>query len=111
MVTIKGDGLTMEDVRAFHAREVFPANMKVLDSVITAEVIEDDVGEGSYALYQHIKTPLVVSNRCNFLAIHQIELENGGFIHMSTGKGMKPIEQANQQRIGKDVLAHCVVTF
>ena len=95
VVKMKGEGLTMDDVRAFCARDTFPANMKVLESACTCTIIEGDVGEGSYAMYQHIKTPFIVSDRCNFLAVHQIELENGGFIHLSTGKGMKAIEGAN----------------
>lgn len=54
---------------------------------------------------------MVVSNRCNILAMHEIPLENGGLIHISTSKGMKQIEQANAALIGKDVLGHCVLTY
>ena len=70
VVKMKGEGLTMDDVRAFCARDTFPANMKVLESACTCTIIEGDVGEGSYAMYQHIKTPFIVSDRCNFLAVH-----------------------------------------
>ncbi len=63
-------------------------------------------------MYQHIKTPMVVSNRCCFMCVYSYELPNGGgLIHMSTSKGMKSIEQANTALIGKDVLSHTIVTY
>ena len=62
-------------------------------------------------MYQHIKTPMVVSNRCVFMAVHNFDLPNGGFVNMSTSKGMKPIEQANVQLQGKDVLSHTVMVY
>ena len=54
----------------------------------------------------------MVSNRCNFLAVYNVELPNGGgLIHLSTSRGMKAIEQANTELIGKDVLSHTDLTF
>ena len=58
-----------------------------------------------------LKTPMVVSNRCAFMAIYNFDLPNGGFVSMSTSKGMKAIDQANVQLQGKDVLSHTVLTF
>ena len=67
--------------------------MHLLDPILTCRKMDDDLGcEGCYAMYQHIKTPMIVSNRCCFLAIYTIELPNGGYINLGTSKGMKAIE-------------------
>ena len=52
-----------------------------------------------------LKTPMVVSNRCAFMAIYNFDLPNGGFVSMSTSKGMKAIDQANVQLQGKNMLS------
>ena len=67
--------------------------------------------DGCYAMYQHIKTPMIVSNRCTFVAVYNIDLPNGGMISLSTSKGMKAIEQANVALQKKDVLSHTVLTY
>ncbi len=91
--SVKAVGLTKEDFVAFQDPAVFPDNMHILDSIITCRRLDDDMGEGMYAMYQHIKTPMVVSNRCCFMCMYSYELPDGaGLIHMSTSKGMKPIE-------------------
>ena len=110
--TMKAEGITMDDIRTFHNPDQFPANMHILDPIITCRRLEDDLGaEGCYAIYQHIKTPMIVSNRCCFMAVYNIDTPNGGFIALSTSKGMKPIEQANVALQAKDVLSHTVVTY
>ena len=111
VVKMKGRGLKVEDVAAFWDPEVFATNMKVLDPILTCTRLPNDMGEHCYALYQHIKTPVIVSNRCNFLAIYHIHLPNGGMIHLATSKGTKHLEQEHAQRIGKDVLGHTVMTY
>ena len=111
VITMKGIGLAIEDCRAFNNAEVFCQNVKLLDPILTCRKLDDNLGGNSYAMYQHVKTPMIVSNRCNFLGVHQIELENGGYIHLSTSKGMQQIEQANTTLIGKDVLGHCLMTY
>ena len=62
-------------------------------------------------MYQHIKTPIMVSNRCCFLAVYTIDTPDGGVIHLTTSKGNKTIEQANLPLIGKDVLSHTTLTY
>mmetsp|Transcript_26554 Transcript_26554/g.35517 ORF Transcript_26554/g.35517 Transcript_26554/m.35517 type:complete len:148 (+) Transcript_26554:98-541(+) len=111
VITMKGEGLTIDDFRAFSTHAEFAANMTVLESAATCRNLDNEVGEGIYAMYQHIKTPMIVSNRCIFMSVQTIELENGGFIHLCTSKGMKPVEQANVALQGKDVLCHTVMTF
>ena len=74
--------------------------------------MEDAMGyDGAWAMYQHIKTPMMVSNRCCFMCMYNIDLPNGGIIVLSTSKGMKAIEQANVALQGKDVLSHTVLTY
>ena len=110
--TMKAEGLTIEDFRAFHAMDVFPTNVHTLDSIITARKLDDDMGcAGAWCMYQHIKTPMMVSNRCCFMCMYSMDLENGGLVLLSTSKGMKPIEQANVALQGKDVLSHTVLTY
>ena len=111
VITMRGDGLTMDDMRAYWAPDAFPANMTAQDKPLTCEKTNDDLGEGYYCMYQHIKTPMVVSNRCLFQCVSTTELENGGLIQLVTSKGMKAIEEANTAKIGKDVLAHSFVVY
>ena len=68
--------------------------MHILDPILTCRKMDDvDIGcENCYAVYQHIKTPMMVSNRCCFLAIYLFDLPNGGFVNLSTSKGMKAVE-------------------
>ena len=112
--TMKADGLTLEDFKAFQDPAQFPTNMHILDDILNCRPLDDNLGcEGCYAMYQHIKTPIMVSNRCCLLAVYNIELPNGGgIIHLSTSKGMKAIEQASTATlIGKDVLSHTILTY
>merc|ERR1719246_239680 len=94
-----------------HDSEIFYQNMSILDPILTCRKLNDNLGGNSWAMYQHVKTPMIVSNRCNFLAVHMIELEDGGYIHLSTSKGMHQIEAANTTLIGKDVLSHGLMTY
>ena len=77
--TMKAEGLTMEDFCTFSDPDQFPANMHILDPILTCRRLEDDLGcDAAYAMYQHIKTPLMVSNRCCFLANYVFDTPNGG---------------------------------
>ena len=67
--------------------------------------------EDFYVIYQHIKTPVVVSNRCAINTIYQIDQEDGGFLHFTTSKGTGQIASDNAALIGKDVLSNCVLTY
>ena len=77
---IKAPGLTIDDFRAHFEPEVFPANMTAQEDALTCRKLDDNIGEGMFAMYQHIKTPMVVSNRCVFQSVRQWDLENGGII-------------------------------
>lgn len=91
--TMKAEGLTMEDFNAFGHPDAFPDNMHHLDPILTCRKLEDDMGcADAYAMYQHIKTPFMVSNRCCFLCVYKLDLPNGGVINLTTSKGMKSIE-------------------
>jgi len=110
--TMKAEGLTIEDFRAFGQPDAFPDNMHILDPILTCRKMEDDMGcDRAYAMYQHIKTPLMVSNRCCFLCVYNIETPTGALISLSTSKGMKAIEQANVVLQGKDVLSNTILTY
>ena len=111
VITMKAEGLSMDDFRAYWSPDAFPANMTAQEKPLTCEKTNDDLGEGYYCMYQHIKTPMVVSNRCLFQCVTTVELENGGIIQLVTSKGMKGIEEANTAKIGKDVLAHAKVVY
>ena len=106
----EAEGLTMEDFREFYNRDNWCANMKLLDKNITAEILDVDMGEGM-AMYQHIKTPMVVSNRCVFSANFCIDLEGGGMIQISTSKGMEKIIEQSAAKIGKDVLSNTIFSY
>ena len=87
--------------------------MHVVDSNLTARKLENDVGvEGAYAMFQHIKTPLMVSNRCIYSTVFNYDLPNGVFVNMSTSKGCNAIRESNAALQGKkDVLSESVVTY
>ena len=109
---MKAEGLSVDDFKAFYHPDSFPANVHILDSIINCRKMEDAMGcDNCFCMYQHIKTPMMVSNRCCFLSIYNIELPGGGFINLGTSKGNKAIEQANVALQGKDVLSHCVLTY
>ena len=101
----------MEEIRAFHHSDAFPANVHILDSILTCRKLNDLIGDNVYLMYQHIKTAIMVSNRCCLLAVYSIDTPDGGFIHMTTSKGNKAIEQANLPLLGKDVLSHTTLTY
>ena len=88
---MKADGLMLEDFSDFYNPETFPANMKNLDSNITSRKLDVEMPEGCYAMYQHIKTPMVVSNRCSFCAVHSFDSSDGGKIQITTSRGMDKI--------------------
>ena len=110
--TMDGPGLTIDDMKAWNSSEALPANISIVEKNATARLLEHDLGvEDSFTMYQHIKTPMVISNRCIFMSVFNFDLPNGGFVNMTTSKGMKAIEQANTALIGKDVLSQCIVAY
>lgn len=113
VLTMKAEGLAISDFLPCVTPEAFPAFMKILDPILTCRKMDDQPsGEGHYIMYQHVKTPMVVSNRCVFNTVYDIEmLENGGYIHLTTSKGNKAIEAANTALIGKDVLSNSFMTY
>ena len=107
-----GIGITIDEMKAWYASDALPANITIIDKNVTARLLENDLGvDGSYTMYQHIKTPIVVSNRCVFASVFNQDLPNGGFFTMSTSKGMKAIEEANIALRGKDVLSQTIVSY
>ena len=96
--TMDAPGLTLDDFRAFYAKDSLCANMTLLDKIITArklENVDEEVDASIHFMYQHIKTPMIASNRCCFMAVYNLEMPDGSFCHLSTSKGMKAIEEAN----------------
>ena len=87
--------------------------MSILDSILTCRKLDDDMGPNCYAMYQHIKTPIMVSNRCCFLAVYNHIVDDNTLIHITTSKGMRAIEQKpeNVTLQAKDVLSHTTVTY
>ena len=68
--TMDGIGITIDDMKAWYSADSLPANIKICDKNVTARLLENDLGvDGSYTMYQHIKTPIVISNRCVFSSI------------------------------------------
>ena len=68
--TMDGIGITIDEMKAFYASDALPANVTLVDKNVTAKLLENDLGvDRSFAMYQHIKTPIVVSNRCVFAAV------------------------------------------
>ena len=109
--TMKAEGLTKEDFEEFQNPDKFPANAGILDPILSARKMDENIGEGCYLMYQHIKTPMMVSNRCCFLAVYQGRREDGSAFHLTTSKGNAAIEAANTALIGKDVLSHTTLTY
>lgn len=49
---ISGEGLTVDDFRAFHQSDALPGHMHTLDESMTCSVLEEDLGcEDCFALY------------------------------------------------------------
>ena len=94
--TMTCEGLTIDDFKAFYNPETFHANIKIVDPILTCKRLPTYDDEDVRIMYQHIKTPFIVSNRCAFMAIYSIELPNGDIIHMTTSKGNQSIVDANQ---------------
>ena len=68
--TMDGIGITIDDMKAWNSPDALPANIKIVDKNVTARKLENDLGvDGSFVMYQHIKTPIVISNRCVFSSI------------------------------------------
>ena len=88
---MKADGLTLEDFINFYNPDTFPDNMKLLDSNITSRKLDIAMPDNCYAMYQHIKTPIVVSNRCTFAHVHFIDSPDGGKIQLTSSRGMEKI--------------------
>ena len=64
---LKAKGLTMEEIKTFHAIDDQLSNThNHIDKIISGHRLEDY--QGVPLLYQHIKTPIMVSNRCAFLS-------------------------------------------
>ena len=89
VITMRADGLSIEDFEAFSHDDVFYKNISILDPALTCRKLPDDVGEGAYALYQHIKTPIVVSNRYSFQIVHKFSPPEGGHVQLVTSLGTK----------------------
>ena len=71
---MKAEGLNVADFQNFVGPDVFPANMTILDPILTCRKMEDQPsGDGHYFTYQHIKTPIITSNRCVFNTVYDIE--------------------------------------
>ena len=97
----------MDDFKAFHAPDVWPNNITLLDSNITAKKMEDQSSstEGNYLMFQHVKTPFIVADRCLFQSVYNIDLPNGDFIFVQTSRGNDQIKQANAAMVGKKVVS------
>ena len=91
--------------------------MKVLDPILTCHPLNDvDLQtEDAYAMYQHIKTPAFVANRCGFVAVHTVDSGGGTteekLITLSTSEGMQEVAESEFVRVGKDVLSNTKIAY
>jgi len=112
VLTMRADGLSIDDFRAFYHAEAFPSNTSDLDPMVSSRALSKSIGDGVYLMYQHIQTPRFVANRCAIAAVYNIDSrDSDGFVHLATSKGNKAIEEASSTLIGKDVLSHIIASY
>ena len=88
------EGLSMEDFRAFYAPDAWPTNITLLDKEVTAQKLDEDTGlDDCYLMYQYVKTPMVVADRCLFQSVYNVDLPNGDMIFVQTSYGNALVEQ------------------
>ena len=88
IASVTAKGLTMEDIAEFNDPAVICINQKLLNDILTPTRLADD--EGHIVMYQHIKTPMMVANRCAFLIHYHVE-EDGSIIEIQSSKGTEAI--------------------
>ena len=99
-------GLTVEDFKEFYAPGAMFANVTKVDKIITGRQLEDF--EGFPMLYQHVKTPMMVSNRCTIFS--QYDWADGdSWISLGSSAGNQQYAKDHPELIGKDVL--CTLYF
>ena len=64
----------MQDIADFYKPESYATNVHLMNEIITPKRLADV--DGHMVWYQHIKTPIIVANRCSFSIFFTIEHED-----------------------------------
>ena len=64
-----------------------------------------------YLMFQKVKTPIIVADRCLFQTVYNIDLPNGDFEFLQTSQGNHEITEANACMIGDRVVSFNRFTY
>ena len=105
---MEGAGLSVEEFKEWHKLDSMMDNMSKLDDIITGKRLDDH--DGLPLIYQHVKTPMMVSNRVSLFSVYEWE-EDGAYCQLSTSRGNEKYAEEHPDLVGKNVLCDVLVTY
>ena len=73
--------------------------MHLINEILTLTRLPDE--DGYEVWFQHIKTPMMVANRCQFSYLCSITQEDGSVLKISTSRGTEKVAESNAKLVGK----------
>ena len=80
-----------------------------MDSKVTVTDLPDH--QGHRCLIQHIKMPIMMSNRSIVQCYYLIENEDGSIVFIASSRGLEDVVAANSGIIKKDVVANNIINY
>lgn len=107
------EGLTVDDFCNLYHRDNILAHYAAMEERDTYRRMDGDVGEGAILVYCHSKSGMfLISDRCCFETLYDaVETPTGGLVHVTSSKGNKRIDEANEALIGRDVLMEDIFNY
>ena len=75
---MEANGLTMEDFQDYMKMDTWAETFTAQEDILSLRRLEDV--DGMPLIYTHIKTPFIVSNRCNFDCYYSVDEGDGSLI-------------------------------
>ena len=94
------DGLTIDEMKDWYHPDNMMTNINKVESIITGKRMEDH--EGYPLIYQHVKTPIMVTNRVTVYTLYNWE-EDGSLLSLSSSLGNEKYVQDHPELVGKNV--------
>ena len=107
MTKARVPGLRIQMHNDFRAN--IQANLPKLDSKLSVTPVGEY--EGYPAVIQHIKMPMMMTNRSIPIVNHRIEKPDGSLVIIGSSKGTEALVAAQKSVIKKDVVANQIISY
>lgn len=106
---MEANGLTLEDFQSYMSMDTWAETFTKQEDILTLRRLGDV--DGLPLIYTHIKTPFIVSNRCNFDCYYPVDEQDGSLIQLASAMGNEAILDKEKKLVGRDVIATCFYAY